>query len=683
MSRVKRNSKHKKMTSLLHVLKMRMCNSALHFSKTIDIRSLRVLQRLHLLKIKAGSSDDDIEISILQNPTHPLRRALPAGPLLLYNNKDDASKVTVVEIPVLLLSGNKYIRKEALELLRQLVLTKTFTGTQRTRNILNAQNDLLVTDDYSKWIQTAILLYDVVTDDFLISLHGLRQSISSDPVIQASLNNYAPKVLRPTLSSLDTILLDVMNPESEHDKISNRINKIVAESRTLADACSEYYLKLGYLPFAPKYSMLMIVKGWLDIHPGVEAWTEIWNWVETTPGPIPKYHACFVFAQCPELIPAEKTSSLWSEILKVVSANVNVTDVELAHCDWLLRLELSRHYSYHLETIIPDSKGDVIRCIAWWLSERVASIFPENPQSAKYYLDRWVEPSLELSRSIWYSASPQTQATFLRYITYALYSPWALSLLSVMSSKLEILRLKEQSVETQAQIINSLLWHLIFSMPFPVNDTSSDPTLSLEIFSENNISRYTDYISVEQQKDFDRLIQMSRELNTGDGLRNALQNLKEASVTEQLSISLAIKAKAYIDPQMSDIIWDVLSQEKWRREILCSVDINILLLLFETFSILQIQTRDKWFYILPHYVADICDTVEDDEKRRLLFNYVLRTSLSADNVGAVRRLLQGTNKGKYLAYIQIFIDRYEELRSLYPPHVVGKMRALIANLRIV
>jgi len=87
--------------------------------------------------------------------------------------------------------------------------------------------------------------------------------------------------------------------------------------------------------------------------------------------------------------------------------------------------------------------------------------------------------------------------------------------------------------------------------------------------------------------------------------------------------------------------------------------------------------------LLPHYIAELCEKTDDEERRRHLFFYVLYTSLASDTVSAVRRLLRGDHKAKFLGLAKEYRDRVEATRSEYPPWVAGKIRSLIANLRVV
>ena len=87
--------------------------------------------------------------------------------------------------------------------------------------------------------------------------------------------------------------------------------------------------------------------------------------------------------------------------------------------------------------------------------------------------------------------------------------------------------------------------------------------------------------------------------------------------------------------------------------------------------------------MLPHYIADLCEKVEDEDRRRMLFFVVLYTSLASDTVSAVRRLLRGDHRAKFVGYAKEYRDSVEAMGSYYPPWVAGKLRGLIASLHVV
>jgi len=144
-----------------------------------------------------------------------------------------------------------------------------------------------------------------------------------------------------------------------------------------------------------------------------------------------------------------------------------------------------------------------------------------------------------------------------------------------------------------------------------------------------------------------------------------------------------VAATVYTDPAVVAGVWEVLSDGEWRQRVLGVVEERVLGLLFEAFSILQVANKDKWFTLLPHYIAELCEKTDNDERRRHLFLYVVLTSLASDTVSAVRRLLRGSQKAKFVEMVREYRERVESMWAQYPPWVQGRLRGLLANLHVV
>ena len=670
------------MRKVMRMMQVRMRNIALHHFDRIGIRTLRSLQDMDLFDDEAPSIGRNVDVSVLKNSTHPRRTKLSDGPLVLYVTQEENPKRIVVELPVILFSESQELRKTAMECIEEMIRRNRLIVTPKTKMVLDKVRTTLMSDDPRAWRRAAVSASDVLYDDVLLAFHGTRQSLECEPAIQDSLNFYTPRMVHPTISSLDSISLDVGNPERGHDHLTNMINDIAAHALSLQDVCAIYYDRLGFLPFAPEYSMAMAVHQWLSNHSGVDVWAEVWKWVDRASGPLPLYHACAVFILYPELVPAGKLPDLWDQILRVIHESGRKSEVDAGHEAWALRRDLARHYCYHLEARLPDNDGASISCFAWWFSEKVASLFPDNSESARFYREHWVKPATDLSSHIWLAASAPIQQSFLRYATFTLSAPWAVALLAIMGKKLDDLAPNELAQNIQVQFHDDLVLHVIGSLPFPV-ESPSNPTFALECSMADTVLKWAAHQPEKHRKALEQLVETSRALGTADGLCEGLRKLAKSPLADQVAIALALKAKAYTDPAVGNPVWEVLSDPDWRQEVLGNVETRVLGLLIEAFSILQVDNGDKWFSLLPHFVADLCEKAEDEQRRRELFLYVLHTSIASDTVSAVRRLLRGEHKAKFVGLAKEYRDRMEAMRAEYPAWVAGKLRGLIANLHVV
>ena len=666
----------------MRAMQVRMRNTALHYFERIGPRTVRVLQNLDLFKDEAFPIGDGIDLAVLQNPQHAGRQDLPDGPLVLYVTEDDDPKRMIVELPVLFFSDSRNIRQAALEIIEKMLAKDPFTATPKTLAVLKEYRDALGSNSPSNWRPAAVAVCDALYDDVLIALRGLSQCLESEPVIQGSLNFYAPKVIHPSVSSLDSISLPIGNPEKDHAHLARILSEIVNHATNVAQVCHLYLDKLGFLPLAPSYSLFAAVEKWLASNSDVDVWTQVWGWANTEQTPLSRYHACSIFVRHPELIPDGELPMLWNEVLDIVNNLSNEGEDKPTDETWPLRQDLAKHYIYHLEAHLPGNDGASIACFAWWLTEQVATLLPDVVGAAKFYRENWVRPTLDMSSQIWLAASSPIQVSLLRYFTLNVTSPWAVALLSLMGEQLERLAFAEQEKKVQARFHEALIMNTISSMPFPL-ETPNDPTFAFELPLANTVLKFAEYQEEEHRKGLQQLVETSRMLGTNSSLLEALRKLGDSALTDQIAVCIALKAKAYTDPTVAEGVWEIVSDADWRRKVLGRTEMQVQGLLIESLSVLLVGNRDKWFWLLPHYIADICEEEDDEERKHVLFLYVIHTSLASDTVSAVRRLLRGCQKEKFIEHIKEYRAHAEAMRSHYPPWVAGKLRGLMASMHVI
>lgn len=670
------------MQNVLRAMQVQMRNTALRHLDHIGLRSLFALQTLDLFNHEAPPIGDEVDLAVLRDQHHVRRQHLPDGPLVLYLIEGDETKRMLIELPVLFLSDNRDVRQAALVCFENMLMMGSFTAAPKTLVILKESRDALVSEVPEAWRPAAIAVFDALYDDVLVVLHGVRQClVESDPATQGSLELYASKLLYPTVSSLDSIVLPIGNPERDHGNLSKLLSDMVARASSLTELCNSYLADLGFLPLSQRYSLAVAVTDWIDSKPGVDIWQEIWDWANSKSTPITKYHACTVFVLIPDLIPDGKLADLWNEVLTVV----HVTDKKGANPEnepWVLRRDLARHYTSHLEAQLPDSDGANIACFSWWLAEQVAAIFPAGTAAAEFYRENWVKPASDLSTQIWFTASAPIQRSVLRYITYNAHSPWAVALLTMMGECLDDLAPAQQTEDVRVKFHEALVSNILSSLPFPI-ETPSDPSFAVECSFANAVLKCAEYHDEIHQKALKQLVDTSRTLGAREGICDALQKLDEASLPDQLAVCIAVKAKTYTDPTFAEGIWAIVSDSEWRKRVLAGVDLHVQSVLIESLSMLLVDNQDKWSSHLPHYIAELCEQEANDEHRKVLFLYVIHTSLASDTVSAVRRLLRGDQKEKFVNYVNEYRVQIENMRSKYPSWVAGKLRGLMASMHVL
>ena len=676
------NPDPEKMQIVMQAMLIRMRNVSLHHFERIGPRTLRTLQDLNLIGDVTLNIGDDVDLAVLRDQKHARRHSLSDGPLMLYETEEDEPKQMLVELPVLFFSDVRDVRQAALECIEKIFVKKPMISTPKTAAILKKSRDALISEMPRIWRPAAVDIYDALYDDVLIALHGVRQCLESKPVIQDSLNFYSLKVIHPSVTSLDSISLYTGHPEQDHGTLEKLLSDMVARASNLKVLCGSYIVNLGFLPLAPAYSLATAVRKWLISNPDVDPWEEVWGWANAESTPISRYHACSVFVLIPELIPEGKLPDLWSEVFAVVQDTDSKGAVHPEYEPWALRRDLARHYTFHLEAHLPDSDGASIAYFAWWLSEQVAGLFPADAGAARFYRENWVKPASDLSSQIWLAASTPLQRSFLRYVTFTVQSPWAGSLLILMGKHLDELAPAEQAKEVQMIFHKAMVSNTLFLLPFPIEDPG-EPTFALECSFADTVLKWAKYQTEEHKKGLQQLVAMSRKLRARDGICDALRKLDEFGLPDQIATCIALKAKVYTDPILAEGLCEIISDAEWRKDILGGVDQQVQDLLIESLNMLLIDNGDKWSTHLPHYIAELCEKEEDEERRRVLFLYVIHTSLASDTVSAVRRLLRGDQKAKFVEYVNEYRSRVEVMHFYYPPWVAGKLRGLMASMHVL
>jgi hypothetical protein len=685
MTSSEKNPTPEQMREVFQRMQFRMRNTALHQFDHIDLRTVKALEVIGLAEgfttDPVFSIGEGVDLEVLQDPRHPRRVKLSSGPLVIYVTQENPPTRLIIELPLLFYSDLLDVRSTAFNCVNRMVTEDELDVTPKTKAALEAFRDGILSKVPAEWRPAAIALCDAFIDDVLVALQGTRQCLECEPVIQDSLNTYVPRIIHPTISSLDSIDLYVRSPENEHLRLEEVVADSVAEACKLSDACSRYYSRLGYLPLAPAYSMAEVVSRWTATHPDTEVWAEIWNWARDASGPLPRYHACAVFVVHPELVPSGQFPVLWREILAMVNNADTKGSDNIEHERWALRRDLARHFAYHLEAHLPDNNGANIACFAWWFSEKFTSIFQDKAESAQFYRENWVAPALDQSTRVWLDASPRVERCILRYVTTSMSYPWATALLALMGPKFDKLAPHEQSDEIRTLFHQALISCLVESIPFSI-DTPSTATYAQECSLAEIALKWAFHVPEQEQKDLKQFVATNRTLGTMDGLCDALRNLCEYELPYQLAVCIALKAKVYTDPTVAEGVWGVVSDADWRKNILGVVKQQVQAQLIESLNMLLVDNRDKWSSHLPHYLAELCEKEVDEERRRVLFQYVIMTSLASDTMSAIRRLLRGDQKAKFVGYVKEYRERVDAMRSVYPPWVADKLRGLMVIMHV-
>ncbi len=115
------------------------------------------------------------------------------------------------------------------------------------------------------------------------------------------------------------------------------------------------------------------------------------------------------------------------------------------------------------------------------------------------------------------------------------------------------------------------------------------------------------------------------------------------------------------------------------------MDIQILEQFFDGLNEIQQRTKGKWDKQLPHLYAILCEEFhksEDNEKLKYCFAFTVLSSIIADSVSAIDRLLTSMDKFIYKEEVKRWRHIIEYCFPNIPDWYRAKLRAILASLYI-
>lgn len=660
----------------------RMWSCALHNIDSIDIRNLRAVQDLNLIEGEFPSIGNDVDLDVLRNLQHERRQEIPEGPFLLYRNIGKESKRKIIELPLLFMSDKLVIRQAVMDCFEKLLARNSLFLTRRTECILREGRDSLLSDVTENWLPASISIFDALNDDIFIALHGLQQALAITPVIPGSLSSYVPRILYPNTASLDSIQSQIGCITKDSENLDKIIASIVLNASNLSELCDSYLSDLGFLPLSSLYCMGAAVKKWLALNKPSNVWDEVWTWSNSKSTPLSQYHACVIFVLLPDLIPEGKLAELWGKILLVTQHSNSDESYDVESEEWKIRRTFLRHYTSQLEAHSPGGDGASIGCTAWWLAEIVSTSIATSNGEAKFYMENWVKPASEMSMHIWLTACAPIQRSYLRYITFMIPSPWAVSLLVLIGESLGKLKPAQQAEDIKEKFHSVLVSNIISSIPFPIEKPAGKTIFAPENSLNDTIINWLVCVGNKHQESLKYLTETNKTLGTSEGLCDALRKIIDSTIPDQYIIALVLKANAFSNQSVVDDIWNIVSDREWRMNTLCKVDNTIRNLMIECFSLFVVENGGKWASHIPHYIAELCENEGDPEEKRTLFHFTIQTSLASNTVSAIQRLLRGEQRAEYIDYIEEYRNRIGAILPDYPLWVQGKLRSLMASMHV-
>jgi len=659
-----------------------MTRYALFHEPPADGRSLTILRKNDVVKDLEMPPVDELILAVITDDAHPARVATSPGPVVYYSLDDNLSR-QAFPVTDLFFNPDVKVRRIALAYFKRMSDLEPQVLDAPSKDAIASLEKRLVSSGPKRWRDAAIRIADALHDDFLLNLAGMRQCHAL--AWGEGVRKWLRLLLRPSLPSLDPLASQIITSATDQlDEVKSAISNSVLKAESLRQVCDNYYRRLGHLPLGGTFSLGGAVADWIgQSGRKPNAWKQIWAWADEMPSPLAHYHACTVFTQHPEFVPAGKHRQLWERILDVIEVPGTDAGTSEWTLGWLMWHELARHYACYLECHIPNSDSERLSGFAWWLADAVSSVIGKSRQAIDYLMKTTIIPEAGNFAHVRQLAHPVAKTSMLRYATLCIRSPWALGLTCEMGPGIARLKPELLDAEVRESIGGAIELNLLSC--FPLRAKSDDQVVYA--FDRTVVPTAKAWSELGEDAGsthpFATLLEHYPKITNPNDLANALGSILNEQEGGQLLVAQNIRALAYTGGAPVSRIWECMQDEQWRRDVWLKLEPVALETLFESVAEIQAQNDDKWTSHLPHFLALACEAVsEEKEREELIFAFTLAASMQTGTVSAVERLLRGEHKDRFAQYVAGWRDRLLSLMPLAPGWIAGRMRAVMASLYV-
>lgn len=663
-------------------LKIHLAKHVLNHVEQIDGRTGSILLRHHVLKPVPNSHVSESVVAMLINPTHPLLLSAPPGPILFHFTDSKATSKSCVQTSLLLLSQDKLARSASLAYFMRIVGVIGHSSPDRLESALNAEKDTFLSDDVDIWTKSAVILFDLVNDDFFLNLSGFKQSVEMN--YPEGLNEYFHKIIFPRLPSIQTISLAVSTPSTQHSAMEHIIDVAICGSVSFISAFNDVYVKLGALPLNTALSFSSLLAKWQMTHPPVEnLWNSVWAWADAVGSPLARYHAVAFFADNPTLVPSGKTPTLWEEILEILFDSQNDKQSTRWQSAWLLRLELAQHYLKYFANRRPGQSEEAIACFAWWMAEKVAQTFGPRADLIENVRTSALRAACRNSDLSWQASATAVESSSFVFATLYTPSVWSLSIECLLSAHIGELGFDQLPNEMKSRFTRASVGSL-YSW-FPVQGGPDQiPTF---VFGTGTAATCRRLVEIETDPERARraseLVNCVTGVESNEAILLGLQGLLSADNATQMLTVFAFRSRSYLDAIPIDAVWSVLTHENWFQEVLSGLDEGPLQVLFDALNTLQLRGGELWTCNLPHFLALAAEAAHGNrDRQKLLFLFTILSSIRGRTTSAIERLLQGRAKGDFVDDVTLWRGQFARIIRISPPWIASRIRSVMPSLSV-
>ena len=653
-----------------------IANMAFKHTKSIDLCAWAFLAKNKILNDNTPITDDKI-YEILSNKEHKDRIVLQNNGPLLFFYEDNKTTIANAKIVILIFATRVPFRKMVYN-----HFIKMQPGHEIGYNTLDKLRKIegeLISGD---WIQSAITFCDIINADWLCNLMGLQQAfeIRDEKAIQ----EYATDVFRPSIASAESTGVGVLQPSYAKDSFIQDFTQIYEDTSDLCSLLDKYYYKYGHIPLCYEYSLYSILDTFFAKHSynNQQKWDNLWQWADSKKSPLPRYNVCCYFVRNSNNVPEEQFQKLYNELLNIIHMPVEES-LELQWTSaWRLRCEIAKHFGQFLESRLPGANTERIYSQAWWMSEKIASIFGNSSEDIAAVRKYTISPEEYLSKMIWQTSRPKTQSSSLRYATLMISSLWAVSIISQIDNKFLDYICKANLPDTEL-FIQSIVGFLIRCFPLK----AGDKTNSVYAYDVTCINT-AEYLSqnhpdAETKEQISFFVSAVKRLSDNSHLISQINRIPENQQLDQLITAEAMRVMAYTGlVQEEGNLWENICNVDWLDKVFSVVDENVAYSIIGSLIEIMLQKQDKWAWQLPHLFSIVCQKHINNEKIKILaFACVVISSICSDTCSALQRTLLN-NKAGISELQNEWSKRLLEIYHIAPDYTKSRLRPVLLCLNL-
>ena len=594
----------------------------------VDMRTWAVLYKNNLIEQSPAIPEDNTYKAIEKKDRNIY---IKKGPLFVQTEEEPI----VFQVVNLIFTPDSDNRKKVYDYFFQLESGREI-GYITKEKISGLKNQLIGND----WLEASIQFFDIITIDWLCSFMGLQQA--EEIKDQALMNDYASKIFRPSVNSAESIGIGSLQTREIESYFKITIEKLKTSSK-LEDQLDIFFNDFGHIPLKTSFSINKIIDDFFEkkSFTNNERWEKLWHWADKKENPISRFHICCYFVKQIQFVPNSKFEKLYFELLNIICVlNDKNSDFDWFEA-WGLRIDLARMFGQFLESQLPGSNTEGIYSQAWWMSEKIASVYGNNSQQIKNIRKKTLSNESYWSQLVWQISRPYTVSSPLKYVTVFTKSMWPISILSQINN-----RFLDYIFQTELPNKNLLLEGLLPGMLdyFPTNQLKNSKITYAFEDTCINIVEYLSTNSPEEgsKKQFSDLIQLLRNLSDAETIVEKIKKIDTLKTEEQVFVTLAFRLLVNTNiHDTKELLWEEFFNENWLTSLLSKIDgMFVIETIFISLIEVMLQKKDQWLYYLPHLFSIVCqNSLHNQKNKDISFSCIIISCICSDTYSALKRIL--------------------------------------------